>query len=123
MLSAIFSFVFSLYTPKYARAENDISKEVSPVVSSRGLLWETVTLYSPAFLQVAYRVTTGNRVKTVSFSMLRESAILSRVFIKLKPRDQEAQASGNKNHSQIARQFSTTRVARAICEWFLLPLA
>ena len=65
----------------YARAENDISKEASPVVSSRGFLWETVALCSPAFLQVAYRVTTGNRVKTVSFSMLSESANLRQVFI------------------------------------------
>ena len=81
MLSGIFTFVFSLYTRTYARAENDISKEGFPVVSSRGLHWETVALCSPAVLQVAYRVTTGNRVKTVSFSMLSESANLSRVFV------------------------------------------
>ena len=81
MLSGIFSFVFSLYTRTYARAENDISKEVYPVVSSRDLHWETVGLCSPAILQVAYRLTTIKRVKTVSFSMLSESANLRQVFI------------------------------------------
>ena len=59
MLSRIFSFVFSLYTRTYARAENDISKEVSPVVSSRGLHWETVAVCSPAVF--SGRLSSDNR--------------------------------------------------------------